>query len=71
VRLAPVPRFQLRSLPPTPIETLIRAREIALKQGLYYVYIGNVLIEGAENGEMNIKEGKCKFCGTKIKGVWS
>jgi len=83
------PRFQLRSLPPTPIETLIRAREIALKQGLYYVYIGNVLIEGAENtycpnckkllierkgywvGEMNIKEGKCKFCGTKIKGVWS
>ena len=83
------PRFQLKSLPPTPIDTLIRAREIALREGLYYVYIGNVLIEGAENtycpnckkllierkgywvGQVNIVDGKCKFCGTKIKGVWS
>jgi len=83
------PQYQLRSLPPTPAETLIQAREIALKAGLYYVYIGNVRIEGAENtycpnckkllierigywiGEVNLKAGSCKFCGAKIKGVWS
>jgi len=28
--------------PPTPVETLIRAREIAMRKGLRYVYTGNV-----------------------------
>jgi len=36
------PDFQLLNLPPTPIETLERAREIALARGLHYVYVGNV-----------------------------
>ena len=35
------PHYKLTSLPPTPIETLERAREIALEVGLKYVYIGN------------------------------
>lgn len=36
------PMYKLLDLSPTPVETLIRARDIALKEGLRYVYIGNV-----------------------------
>ena len=43
------PDYQLRELPPTPIETLERAREIALAEGLHYVYIGNVPGHPAQN----------------------
>jgi len=32
----------LKNLPPTPVETLDRVREVALEAGLKYVYIGNV-----------------------------
>ena len=43
------PDFKLKDLPPTPVETLERAREIALDVGLKYVYIGNVPGNPAEN----------------------
>ena len=36
------PMYQLTNLPPTPVGTLVRAREIAMAQGLEYVYIGNI-----------------------------
>ncbi len=36
------PAYKLTSLPPTPIETLERAAQIADEEGLKYVYIGNV-----------------------------
>jgi pyruvate formate lyase activating enzyme len=36
------PMHQLKNLPATPEQTLIRARDIALSTGLHYVYIGNV-----------------------------
>lgn len=36
------PDWKMREIPPTPPETLIRARDIALKNGLRYVYVGNV-----------------------------
>lgn len=36
------PRHKLRNLPPTPAETLLRVRELALAEGLRYVYIGNL-----------------------------
>ena len=36
------PRYKLKNLPPTPVETLDRVREVALEAGLKYVYIGNV-----------------------------
>ena len=36
------PRYKLRRLPPTPIETLEKLRDLALREGLHYVYIGNV-----------------------------
>jgi len=36
------PMHKLKNLPPTPVETLEKAREVAMKSGLHYVYIGNV-----------------------------
>ncbi len=35
------PDWKMRDLPPTPLSTLIRAREIAMKNGVRYAYIGN------------------------------
>jgi pyruvate formate lyase activating enzyme len=37
------PDFRLRDRPPTPHETLIAAREVALATGLKYAYTGNVV----------------------------
>lgn len=36
------PRYKLQSLPPTPVDTLEKARDSAMKEGLRFVYIGNV-----------------------------
>jgi len=36
------PEYQLLNLPPTPISTLERARDLAMAKGLRYVYVGNV-----------------------------
>ncbi len=83
------PMYLLKNLPPTPVRTLERAREIAMAEGHKFVYIGNVLGHEGENTycpkcgrllirrygfevkEINIKKGRCKFCGEKISGVWS
>ncbi|MDP3731695.1 MAG: AmmeMemoRadiSam system radical SAM enzyme [Candidatus Omnitrophota bacterium] len=43
------PMYKLTSINPTPIQTLERARQIALDCGLKYVYIGNVGGNPAEN----------------------
>jgi pyruvate formate lyase activating enzyme len=43
------PLYKLTQLPVTPVSTLERAREIAMKSGLQYVYIGNVPGHSAEN----------------------
>lgn len=43
------PMYKLRNLPPTPVPTLERAREVALSVGLEYVYIGNVPGHEGEN----------------------
>ena len=37
------PKYKMKNLPPTPLKTLQKARDIALKQGLNYVYAGNVM----------------------------
>ena len=42
------PTYKLTDRPPTPVETLIRAREIGVKAGLKYVYTGNVPGESGE-----------------------
>ena len=36
------PMYKLKNLPPTPISTLEKVRNIALDGGLHYVYLGNV-----------------------------
>jgi pyruvate formate lyase activating enzyme len=36
------PQYKLTRLPPTPIETLEQLRDLALKEGIHYVYLGNV-----------------------------
>jgi pyruvate formate lyase activating enzyme len=83
------PQHKLAHLTPTPVETLVKARDAARAEGLHYVYIGNVPgLEGAETTwcpncrkavverdifavtRMDITDGKCRFCGTKIAGVW-
>lgn len=36
------PQYKLTDLPPTPVERLDRAREVALEAGMRFVYVGNV-----------------------------
>ncbi len=36
------PQYKLMNLPPTPVETLEKAYDIALEEGVRFVYIGNV-----------------------------
>ena len=43
------PRYKMRHLPPTSPKTLDMAREIAIDEGLDYVYIGNILSKAGEN----------------------
>jgi pyruvate formate lyase activating enzyme len=59
------PTYRLTDQPRTPVKTLIQAREIGLRMGLRYVYIGNVPEEQGENtycyncGELLIE--RCGF----------
>ena len=82
------PMYKIRNIPPTPVKTLHRARQIALENGCHFVYIGNVPVKDAQYTfcpsckavlirrygyrilENAIENGKCKFCGAKIPGVW-
>jgi len=50
------PAYKMKDVPPTPIQTLQLAKEIGLKAGLNYVYIGNT----SNTGDMNTK---CPQCG--------
>lgn len=43
------PNYLVKNLPFTPTSTLERARNIAMKEGLHYVYIGNIPGHQAEN----------------------
>ena len=43
------PEYLLKNLPPTPLETLERAKAIADAEGLHYVYIGNIPGHPAES----------------------
>jgi pyruvate formate lyase activating enzyme len=43
------PAYKMFDHPPTPVETIRRARQIGLKTGLRYVYEGNIPGEGGEN----------------------
>ena len=52
------PAFRLMQHPPTPVETLERARRIGRDVGLHYVYLGNVPGEGEET--------HCPSCGAVV-----
>lgn len=51
------PRYKMSDKAPTPVETLIRARKIAKETGIKHIYIGNVVMEGAD-------DTICPSCGT-------
>lgn len=53
------PDFKMRDVPPTPPSTLRRARDLALRHGLHYVYTGNV--HDPEGGRT-----ACPGCGTVV-----
>jgi pyruvate formate lyase activating enzyme len=53
------PTYKLTDRPPTPVETLRKARDTGLKEGLHFVYEGNIPGEGGENTY-------CPGCGTEI-----
>jgi pyruvate formate lyase activating enzyme len=36
------PRYKLKSIPPTPVSMLEKARGVAIDEGLHFVYVGNV-----------------------------
>ena len=43
------PRYKLDRLPPTPVSVLTRFREAAMKEGIRYVYVGNVATHEGNN----------------------
>lgn len=53
------PDFKMRDTPATPPETLRRARKIALANGLYYAYTGNV--HDRDGGSTY-----CHYCGERL-----
>ncbi len=57
------PTYKLMDRPPTPVDKLVMAREIGIKQGLRYVYTGNVL---GEKGESTF----CYQCGKLLIERW-
>lgn len=80
------PDYKMLTTPNTPISTLLKAKEIAHKWGIEYVYIGNIandsctycptckaiLVErtGYNSQITGIKDNRCIHCGYEIKGVW-
>ena len=80
------PCFELLNVQPTSLSALKKARQIALKEGLRYVYTGNLSDEGnntychncykllIKREGFSIVENKIEkgkcVCGEKIPGVW-
>jgi pyruvate formate lyase activating enzyme len=58
------PAYRMTDRPRTPVETLIRARGIALENGLRFVYVGNVT-------ETDAQSTRCPACGAMlIRRTW-
>jgi pyruvate formate lyase activating enzyme len=53
------PDYKMQDVPPTPLSSLERARDIGREAGLRYVYIGNVLAPGAG-------DTRCPACGDVV-----
>jgi pyruvate formate lyase activating enzyme len=57
------PTYKLTDRPPTPVQTLLKAREIGMQAGLKYVYTGNVPGDTGENTF-------CPGCGEMVIERW-
>ena len=55
------PDYRMLDVPPTPPDTLRRARDIAVEAGLHYVYVGNIRDEAGGSTY-------CHGCGDKLIG---
>jgi len=53
------PQFRMTSLPPTPVDTLLRARDLARQAGLRHVYVGNAEVPDGETTW-------CAGCGERL-----
>ncbi|MBW2185055.1 MAG: AmmeMemoRadiSam system radical SAM enzyme [Deltaproteobacteria bacterium] len=53
------PTYRLTDVPPTPVETLLKAQQLGFDAGLNYVYIGNTHKDGGENTF-------CSSCGQRV-----
>jgi pyruvate formate lyase activating enzyme len=79
------PAYRMTDRPPTPVATLLQAREIGLAEGLRYVYVGNVRGEsnthchqcgrllirrcGYQIAKNCVRGGRCPACDTPVAGV--
>lgn len=57
------PTYKMLDRPPTPVDTIRKAREIGIDAGLKYVYAGNV---PGDDGESTF----CPFCGKQLIARW-
>ncbi len=57
------PAYRLTDRPPTPVATIVKARDIGIEAGLQYVYVGNV---PGEDGEKTY----CRACGKLLIDRW-
>jgi len=53
------PAYKMKNLSPTPPQTVVRARQIAVEEGVHYAYVGN--LPGSE-----YESTYCHGCGKKI-----
>ncbi|MFZ1936776.1 MAG: AmmeMemoRadiSam system radical SAM enzyme [Thermoguttaceae bacterium] len=84
------PAHKLAHLPPTPVDVLLQARDVARSAGLRYVYVGNCreIDDGGTTFCPECKRpivrrdsfsvlvndapaGACRWCKTRIPGVWT
>ncbi len=80
------PTYKLKHLPPTPLETLEKAKKIAQQAGLKFVYLGNLpgeqntlcpscqkqVIKRFDNQvtAFNLEKNECEFCHQEIPGIF-
>jgi pyruvate formate lyase activating enzyme len=81
------PNYKMMNHEATGVKTLQRAKNIALEEGLKYVYLGNVAVNGdthcpacdtlmIDRSDYHVTtnkldDGHCPYCNEKIEGVWS
>jgi pyruvate formate lyase activating enzyme len=79
------PNYKMQDSNPTKIQTLLKAKEIATKVGLKYVYLGNInqsqhttcphcqsVVISREYGNVvnHLHNGQCPKCSRTIEGIW-